>query len=784
MNWMLRVLRATILMLLPAAACLAQTQSDAGYALPWNMLKPMKFQRPYQSIITNLSAPIPGSGSCTSHDTTFPIILPFDIDFLGSHYGRGSVARVGVGGFLVFNPAVFNGAPPYVLAPDMWYTDVVFPFWSDLMTTGTLGEGIFSKWSVDNTTNDSSMVIEWSVRTMSPPICSGRFQLRMTKHDNWYTLGYQHTDFEFEYDQSSPISRACPPGHYGAQVGAKRFGQDIGPPGPFGPGADDGKFLLFTQTGAITPYSAAITRLPTRERWMTMQAAMVNNVPDWYAEYASPYSSFFFYGYPDSGCRMKPIDADVACLKPPPGYSLNTSGNVYPAGHKPITHITVENVGHTLLDTVFVTVGVVNGGGGATDTSITLTGMTPQMIDTLAITLPVTAAGGYRARAIAYTRTDENRWNDTAVWTFFLTPTIDVLPVGIASPELNDQLLAPRYLTGTPIPIQAFFRSAGRARPQRINGWYKVRDDEGEVVASGTDSLSGASVQLGADVRRTMGSFTPTHPGRYSVVVVYSSPEDSLRGDDTLKGVPVRDWVSHGAASDARGVCPIFFEVFNAYDLAVGGIDFPHAPYAGDTVKGTTPLLATYVNNGGSRSSRVDARMRIADPTGRIVVDRTATLDPIDGGRRTRTRSFGTFTPAGSGTYTVTATFAEATRDSVSANDTARWTFVVVTPPRGRAKPAVAERGVAERGMAADAALIPNPASDRVALRMERTIAGTTRVTLYDPVGRELWSRSWETNGALSSLPIPIDGLASGLYRVRVEAPDGTIRILPLALRK
>jgi hypothetical protein len=180
------------------------------------------------------------------------------------------------------------------------------------------------------------------------------------------------------------------------------------------------------------------------------------------------------------------------------------------------------------------------------------------------------------------------------------------------------------------------------------------------------------------DYGHHFGSFVPTTPGLYYVKVVFRSDGDQLQADDSLVSIPYREWLSHGPGNNVRGVRPIPFEVFAPIDLAAGQPGYyPQLPFPEDTIHGRTRVMDIYLNRGGNTTSRY-VRMKIVDPTGKVIYLQRVALPSITGGRRIWTQYFPTFNPLRSGMYQATTWLERDSSDADTTNDTASWRFWVV----------------------------------------------------------------------------------------------------------
>lgn len=663
---LIALLTLTICSLAPAQ----YTQSNAGYVLPWNGLAATRAAGAYQTIIGATGThTVPGSGTALPQDSTFTLPLPFAVHFLATTYPAGYNVHASVAGFLSFAPTTTHGTWPYLLMPDPDFNLLIMPFWSDLKTTGTIGEGLYHRVTVDSASGDSIWTIEWSVETMSAPKCSGRFQLRLIQ-EHVPTTGELRTEIRFEYDPTTPLNRAAPPGWYGAQVGIKNFGQDIGLPQPLGGGADDAKFLLMTYPGAVIPYNVAITRLPTRRSGAT------DYVPDWYANVVSPSSSFFHYTTPDSSYRMKPIDADAACIRDPLADPF-TCGAVYPKGTVAPGSVMVANLGFATLLHVPVHIMILTAGLPPDTATIMVDTIPPLDTALVTISLPVSVVGEHHARAWIALAGDQDPTNDSTFWTYYVTPKHDGMPASILSPLLVDELSPARYTVGTPIPITASLANSGTSSVKSFIAGYNIRNAADSIVAHKQDTIAGSMIPPGTLHNHGFGYFFPHAAGLYRIDLYCFSSNDSLANNDTLHSIPFRDWISHGGSPNIRGVVPIPFELFDSVELAVGTPErFPHLPHVADTISGTTNVMAMVLNNGGTDVTNLPVEARITDANDSLLYDYLDTIAMIPSGRRVRSHYFADFTPPHTGNYCVTVLLHLATPDANPATDTVTWCFV------------------------------------------------------------------------------------------------------------
>lgn len=660
----------TLLFMMLAAAfpCVSiAQQSPAASVVPWNGLDASRVPATYQTIIgatgTTLVA---GSRTSKASDTTFPLQLPFAMRFLNTNYAAGSIVRVSVGGFLSFNTATQYGFFPYNLLPDPGYAQLIMPYWTDLKTTSTGDEGIYQRVTVEPVTGDSIWTIEWSVETMTAPFTSGRFQLHLTQRTPPLPGDFR-TEIQFDYDTSSPLDRS---GTDGAQTGLKNLGQGIGLPATVTSGIDDDKYLLMTFPGAVTPYMVGATRLPTRKQYF-------NYTPDWFGRWVWPTSEFFHYTFPDSSYRLKPVDADAICLLPPdPSHSGN--GHTFIQGANATCTIAVLNEGTSTLAHVPIHVRITLPNNTVDTLSTVVNGVAPDAM--VSTTIPIKSMIVGRCRLLAWVSVplDQDPTNDTASWTYFVTPAHDGMATAIVSPQLVDRPSSARYTVGMPIPIQARIANVGSQQCPAFIAGYTIVDTNDSIIVTKRDTINGNTLTPGTQQVHTFGMYVPHQPGLYRIDVFCAAMNDSLRGDDTLHSIPMWDWISHGPTPDARGVAPVPFEVFYPTDLAVEDpVLYPHLPRRGDTIQ-QTAVMALFANYGGLDVSNVMAHAVITDESGSAVYDRTDLIRSIAGGGRVCQHFFADFVPHRTGSYCVTVWVRHDSLDPVTGNDTASWCFYAI----------------------------------------------------------------------------------------------------------
>lgn len=744
------------------------TQTQAGYTLPWNGLVPSRTVGAYTTIIGKPGTiQVPGSAAAAPYGPTFALPLPFAVEFLNTLYPAGTPVHVAVSGFLSFSPQATSGTAPYLLVPDAALNAMIFPYWSDLGTSGLPGEGIYHRLDVDGTTLDSTWTIEWSVETMSAPMAQGRFQLQIIRRGPWASLPTPEIEIIFNYDRTSPLARPIPPGHYGAQIGVKNVGQYVGNPGPLGYGADDGKYLLFTPSSFAAP---AITRLPTR------YAMSQNYSPDWYAEATTPYSSYFHYTFPDSSLKMKPIDADASCVRL--SVPIFGAASVYPPGTPVIDSVHVINHGLTELVKVPVSIHFVRGGKEVA-THDTVIDKLPAR-DTVAIPFSFRGqeSGMYWTVAAVNASGDENHANDTAAWRTYIRPKVDLAAVELAQPVLGRNPKT-RYTPQSDVPIRLRVANIGLDTARRAVRWVEIRDTGGVVVFSNIDSTGFTPPAPGEEGVVDFPSWRPTRPGFYYSYAAVVPDGDQIAGNDTLPSVPRADWAIRGTTQEARRPAPMPIIVYPSVERTATPEFYPHMPHAGDTIRGTSPVMAMFTNQGATDALDLKAHVWILAPNGSKVYDRDMTIPSIAWGGGVRLQSFPDFTPSTSGRYRAVAFVSLANGDLAPENDSTSWFFYVSMPDTSSA--------VAMDGAGADKAgleVLPRPAMDRATIRWSVARAGRLRIAVTDMTGAEVLARAIETIGGEGAMALDLSTLASGIYMVRLEGPTGSLSAAPLVIQR
>src|SRR5690606_32598383 len=66
----------------------------------------------------------------------------------------------------------------------------------------------------------------------------------------------------------------------------------------------------------------------------------------------------------------------------------------------------------------------------------------------------------------------------------------------------------------------------------------------------------------------------------------------------------------------------------------------------------------------------------------------------------------------------------------------------------------------------------PNPARTQATARVAQVPPGPARLTLFDVLGRAVWTAEVATDAVI---PLPLDGLGAGAYVLRLQTTRGTI---------
>ena len=70
---------------------------------------------------------------------------------------------------------------------------------------------------------------------------------------------------------------------------------------------------------------------------------------------------------------------------------------------------------------------------------------------------------------------------------------------------------------------------------------------------------------------------------------------------------------------------------------------------------------------------------------------------------------------------------------------------------------------------AIDMAIFPNPASDHVSILVTPIEEGMYTLTLYDILGQELLSKSYDFNKGTNQVTLPVNTIKNGYYFVKVQ---------------
>ncbi len=742
-----------------AAASAQVPDTDPASALPWNGMDGRLFVQDFHSI-----AAVPGrilvSGSTTasSSDSTYTLSLPFSLTFLDSTYPAGHNVKVGIGGFLSFSAETSFGFAPYMLEPSTKFCRMIFPLWGDFRTTGRTGEGIYHRLSIDPVTHDTTWTIEWQIETTAPPNDRGAFQLQIIKHPAPPTGGAPWIGYHFLYDGGSLLSVTGLPGPFGAQIGIKNLGQAIGPPAmPAGSGVDNGNYLLVAPQSVPTP-KPVITRLRTRTHGAPY-------TPDWYAPWEPSTSSYFHFVFPDSSCKLKPIEMDNEVVMTDPVTSVHFS-----PGTPATRNVTFHNVGIFRMDQVPVAVLLYHDQTLIDSTIATIDSLPPGAWDTISYSIPALAAGEYRIVAVSRAIQDDYRGNDTLTRRFHVRPATDVMPFDIVAPEPGGGVA-----TGASLQIRARVISIGTEPVTTIRYSYQVRDVAGSLVASNADSTT--VPPMGPDSIRTipLGNWTPSQPGWYFITVTASAPDDSIAANDTLASLPSADWRLRGGI-EAMPV-PVPFHVMLPYDPAADDPSVtPFLPRDGDTIAGGTPVRALFRNLGYFDVTGAKGHVEIRDTLGVVVHGDSSAATTLPRGGAGIWISFSSFAPPATGRYRARAWISHDVVDSNQGNDTATWYFTAIVDTSG-------PKRALTPAISGTTSIVPNPTRGIAMLRPSRTLDVGARVTVTDLLGTPLLRVEGEELRA-RVIPLDLRAAAAGLYLVRIEEAGRAPELVPVLVER
>ena len=69
--------------------------------------------------------------------------------------------------------------------------------------------------------------------------------------------------------------------------------------------------------------------------------------------------------------------------------------------------------------------------------------------------------------------------------------------------------------------------------------------------------------------------------------------------------------------------------------------------------------------------------------------------------------------------------------------------------------------------------LFPNPASDLIQVQVPCTQSGEANIRITDASGKQVYVKSFQLNGGVNALSIPVAGLPGGIYYLSKESKDG-----------
>jgi hypothetical protein len=81
--------------------------------------------------------------------------------------------------------------------------------------------------------------------------------------------------------------------------------------------------------------------------------------------------------------------------------------------------------------------------------------------------------------------------------------------------------------------------------------------------------------------------------------------------------------------------------------------------------------------------------------------------------------------------------------------------------------------GIEEHLLSNNINLYPNPANDKIHCVVNTDKAGTCKISLHDVTGRLVKEVAQEKNNSLLDVTMDVSDIASGLYFVRFEMPEG-----------
>lgn len=705
------------------------------------------------------------------------VTVPFPFLFFHQVFQANTLLRVGINGVIAVDPN--QSTPTYSVGPyhlssaayssysiDMHH-NLLAPFWGDLTAVGVPNGGIWTQ--VDNPANPHVLTIEWHVKPMYGSGGEGVFQVRLVRT-------YSNTSdcfIEYLYDPTHPISLP----QFGAFIGMKKEGQDIGDPGATtGSGPDDLKLLIYTREDYPSFPSIAFTRLPTRN-----QLGIGGYTPDWFPGYSSSGSPqgpspspLFHYGFPDKSYRSKPIEQDVSALSgslrksPSPTDSIPDTTFIrsgtshwlrmksYNASLTPLSNIPVKAIiayngapVTTLLDTIPLL--------GSGDSVITVFA---GPLDTAVIN----RSGTYDVSVIANYPGDGYHGNDTARLRFYVRDTRDISPYSIATPTLSTIPIRTYNAVGAPIPITGRFINSGLQTEQDVVVGWRIVTAGGAFVAQRTDTLHGQWDTM--QVREMVFQpWKPSAPGLYRLILFSALPGDMIPRNDSLD-VPIIDLVAPGWPLNPATIPTYYLGILPAVDPGVmASPASPNLPFAGQLYSGQVPVRVQVNNDGSNDLTNDSLHVVIRDASNAVVYDQTNIVPFVAGGHGVTMEYFPDFNPVTTGTYCVEATISD-NGDANPGNNTATWCFQVGGSDAEPTSP--------ESENAVSISVAPNPVGSAALVEYRIPNGKEGGIDLYDMYGRRVTTVAEQRLSGSGSIVLHADALPSGTYAVRMVLSDGT----------
>ena len=791
-----------------------QTPEEAN--LPWHgYYAAERFETsayPFSSIIGNGGVFVPGSEDLDPYTNNQTVTVPLPFRFLLNREGFSNDfslyqnLQVGITGVVSMNkggpdePIMINAIGPYHLAPTpvqnnpaAAYFHLLAPFWGEFTSSGVLQGGIYTKheYLVDR----QVFTIEWHVRPLDwgePPagilIDSGRsFQIKFVRFDDMFRM--DNYWIEYHYDDAGlvliePIPSA--PDHYGAFVGMKNEGQDIGQPYnntslPSGDGVDGTRLYIVTHPSQFPSNNpTTYTRLPTRVQ------NSVPYIPDFFA--SSPLnqtqkaSPLYHYSFPsDKGHRSKPIEQDVA--------TIGIGGQSKKLPEEGLDSAILNDTSYMLFpinDTIYIGGVFVN--QGTTSVSdipvralIQRNGILVQQIDTMVNSLNFAGRKGivfpgplgsevskvpghYVVSVISNLPGDEDRTNDTMTFHLTVQDSVDLTPVGILSPRVYQGIIGEYYPTNSAIPVTGRFVNSGMTMVSGVPLRARILDRAGGVlyqadtiISERWNPMEAKDIMFPAWQTGTTGSFRVELESLFSL--------DDIESNNHLDVADTRiRWRRFLAANEGRPSAS--FEVLHASEIEVGRPGtMPHLPRSRTRYGNSVPVMISLRNNSPSTVFGLPVRVIIRNQSNQIVYNQSVDVDSIIGGKSLYYQVFPNLTNASPGIYQLQVE-AKVMDDAIPTNDTASWTFVVDS-----VSSAVDDRGENPAG----GILLTNPARNLLGVTWQGKESGEVAFTLFDLRGRGVKRFAPTRVYPGRKVELDVRELSQGAYLLRIVSPSGEL---------